>query len=137
MGSRWISRKPGAIISSFGYINASWTLRADLTCEYVCRLLNHMRDTGTDRCTPRLRPADEGMPGRPWIDDFPAGYMQRAMHLFPKQGDRAPWLNTQRYSQDKKLFRDGPMEDGVMSFESSESEGRQREARQSKREQVA
>ena len=125
------------LISSFGYINASWTLRADLTCEYVCRLLNHMRDTGMDRCTPRLRPADEGMPERPWIDDFPAGYMQRTMHLFPKQGDRAPWLNTQRYSQDKKLFRDGPMEDGVMRFESSKSQRISREAPRSMREQIA
>jgi monooxygenase len=102
--------------SSFGYINASWTLRADLTCEYVCRLLNHMRDTGTVQCTPRLRPSDRDMPARPWIDDFSSGYMQRMMPLLPKQGDRAPWVNTQRYSEDKVLFRKEPVDDGVMQF---------------------
>lgn len=104
------------LISSFGYINASWTLRADLTCEYVCRLLNHMRATGTDTCVPILRESDKGMPRRPYIDDFSAGYMQRMMPMLPKQGDREPWLNTQRYSEDKKLFREGPVEDGVMQF---------------------
>jgi monooxygenase len=107
------------MVSTFGYINASWTLRADLTCEYVCRLLNHMKQTGTDQCTPRLRPSDEDMPKRPWIDDFSAGYMQRAMHLMPRQGDRAPWLNTQSYAADKKLFRQGPVDDGVMNFSRS------------------
>ncbi|MGI9287076.1 MAG: flavin-containing monooxygenase [Pseudomonadales bacterium] len=104
------------LASSFGYINASWTLRADLTCEYVCRLLNHMRETGAVQCTPRLRPADRDMPARPWIDDFSSGYMQRMMPMLPKQGDRAPWINTQRYSQDKKLFRKSPIDDGVMQF---------------------
>ncbi|MEE2768726.1 MAG: NAD(P)/FAD-dependent oxidoreductase, partial [Actinomycetota bacterium] len=66
------------LVSTFGYVNASWTLKADLTSEYVCRLLNHMTETGTTRCTPRLRPEDAGMPERPWIDDFPAGYMKRS-----------------------------------------------------------
>ncbi len=104
------------LASSFGYINASWTLRADLTCEYVCRLLNHLTETGTDQCTPRLRPSDAEMPRRPWVDDFSAGYMQRMMPMMPKQGDREPWLNTQSYRADKKLFRDGPIADGVMRF---------------------
>ena len=104
------------LASSFGYINASWTLRADLTCEYVCRLLNHMRDTGTVQCTPRLRDSDRSMPERPWIDGFSAGYMQRVMHLFPRQGDREPWINPQNYTADKKLFRKSPLEDGVMRF---------------------
>ena len=105
------------LASSFGYINASWTLRADLTCEYVCRLLNHMDKTGTDICTPRLRDSDLGMPERPWIDNFSAGYMQRVMHQFPKQGDREPWINPQNYKRDKKMFRDSPIVDGVMAFE--------------------
>ncbi|MGD9997563.1 MAG: flavin-containing monooxygenase [Ilumatobacteraceae bacterium] len=104
------------LVSSFGYINASWTLRADLTCEYVCRLLNHMRDTGTLQCTPRLRPSDRDMPARPWIENFSSGYMQRAMHLFPKQGDREPWINPQDYAADRKMFRKGPVDDGVMQF---------------------
>jgi monooxygenase len=105
------------LASSFGYINASWTLRADLTCEYVCRLLNHMDKTGTNICTPRLRESDLGMPERPWIDNFSAGYMQRVMHQFPKQGDREPWINPQNYKRDKKMFRDSPIVDGVMAFE--------------------
>lgn len=105
------------LASSFGYINASWTLRADLTSEYVCRLLNHMDRTETQMCTPRLRESDAGMPERPWIDNFSAGYMQRVMHQFPKQGDREPWINPQNYKRDKKMFRDSPIADGVMAFE--------------------
>lgn len=102
--------------SSFGYINASWTLRADLICEYVCRLLNHMEATGTVQCTPRLRPSDRSMPERPWIDGFSAGYMQRVMHRFPRQGDREPWINPQNYTRDKKMFRKAPLDDGAMQF---------------------
>jgi monooxygenase len=104
------------LATSFGYINASWTLRADLTCTYVCRLLNHMRDTGTRQCTPRLRPGEENMPSRPWIDGFSSGYMQRVMHLMPTQGDREPWINPQNYDKDKKMFREGRLDDGVMRF---------------------
>ncbi len=104
------------LVSTFGYINASWTLRADLTSEYVCRLLNHMRSTGTVQCTPRLRPSDASMPQRPWIDDFSAGYMQRVMHRFPKQGDHEPWINPQNYTRDKKMFRKAPLDDGCMQF---------------------
>lgn len=105
------------LVQTFGYINASWTLRADLTSEYVCRLLNRMDELGADRCVPRLRPEDEGMPARPWIDDFTPGYMQRMMHLFPKQGDHAPWQNTQNYTADKKMIRHAPLEDGALAFE--------------------
>ena len=52
----------------------------------------------------------------PWIDDFSAGYMQRLMHLFPKQGDRGPWRNTQNYALDKKVIRKAPLEDGALIF---------------------
>lgn len=104
------------LASSFGYINASWTLRADLTCEYVCRLLNQMRKTGTTKCVPRLRESDSQMPERPWIDNFSAGYMERVMHKFPRQGDREPWINPQDYKRDRKLFRESPIDDGVMTF---------------------
>ncbi|MEW6272930.1 MAG: NAD(P)/FAD-dependent oxidoreductase [Thermodesulfobacteriota bacterium] len=106
------------LVTTFGYINASWTLRADLTSEYVCRLLNHMDRVGARQVTPRLRPSDADMPPRPWIDDFSSNYMQRAMHLFPKQGDREPWINPQNYSRDKKMIRHGALEDGVLRFES-------------------
>lgn len=105
------------LVSTFGYINASWTLRADLTCEYVCRLLGHMAKVGASQVTPRLRESDRGMPERPWIDDFSAGYMQREMHRFPRQGDRGPWINPQDYKRDKQMIRHGAIEDGALAFE--------------------
>jgi cation diffusion facilitator CzcD-associated flavoprotein CzcO len=104
------------LVSTFGYINASWTLRADLTAEYVCRLLNHMDRKGVRQCTPRLRDSDQGMAARPWIEDFSSNYMQRKMHLLPKQGDREPWLNPQNYGRDKKMIRKGKLEDGALVF---------------------
>ena len=110
------------LVSSFGYVNASWTLKADLTSEYVCRLLKHMGTAGATRCVPRLRPSDTDMPERPWIDDFPAGYMKRSMHLLPRQGDRTPWLNTQDYARDVKLIRRAAIDDGVMAFDAPDRE---------------
>jgi len=104
------------LVSTFGYVNASWTLKADLTAEYVCRLLSHMADVGAVTCTPRLRPSDLDMPERPWIDGFPAGYMKRSLHLLPRQGDRAPWLHTQDYSRDVKMIRRDAIVDDVMEF---------------------
>jgi cation diffusion facilitator CzcD-associated flavoprotein CzcO len=102
---------------TFGYINASWTLRADLTAEYVCRLLNHLDALGMRQVTPRLRDADRNMPARPWIDQFSSGYMQRMMHRFPKQGDRMPWINPQNYSRDRKMLRRGTLDDGALVFD--------------------
>jgi monooxygenase len=102
--------------STFGYINASWTLRSDLTAEYVCRLLNHMRKKGVVQCTPRLREQDHNMKERPWIDGFSSGYMQRMMHRMPRQGDHEPWINPQNYRRDKKMFKHSPIDDGVMQF---------------------
>lgn len=104
------------LISTFGYINASWTLRADLVAEYSCRILNHMAETHTTVFMPRLRASDANMPVRPWIDDFSSGYMQRMMPLLPKQGDREPWVNTQSYTADRKLLRKGAVDDGVVQF---------------------
>ena len=109
------------LVCTFGYINASWTLRADLTSEYVCRLINHMDETGTRQVTPRLRDTDRNMPARPWIDEFSSGYMQRMMHRFPKQGDREPWINPQNYARDKKMIRHGALEDGALIFDNPAS----------------
>ena len=109
------------LVQTFGYVNASWTLRADLTSEYVCRLINQMDATGTRQCTPHLRAEDQNMQQRPWIDDFSAGYMTRVMHLFPKQGDHIPWQNTQNYKLDKKMIRHAPLEDGALIFDNGES----------------
>lgn len=104
------------LVSVFGYINASWTLRADLISEYTCRLLNHMDEKGVRQCAPYLREEDKNMKTRPLIDNFSAGYMQRTLHLFPKQGEYEPWLNPQNYRRDRKLFLKGELEDGVLLF---------------------
>ncbi|MFT7131246.1 MAG: monooxygenase [Gammaproteobacteria bacterium] len=69
------------------------------------------------QCTPRLRDEDKNMKTKPWVDDFTAGYMQRMMHLFPKQGEIDPWRNTQNYSLDKKTIRKAPLEDGTLLFD--------------------
>ena len=106
------------MVHTFGYINASWTLRADLIATWVCRLLNHMRTTGMTTATPRI--ADEladSMSQRFWIDDFSAGYMQRVMHRFPKQGDQMPWMNPQNYRKDRKMFRADPLQDDELVLE--------------------
>ncbi|HEX4182251.1 MAG TPA: NAD(P)/FAD-dependent oxidoreductase [Caulobacteraceae bacterium] len=105
------------LVSTFGYINASWTLRADLTSEYVCRVLNHMDRKGARQVTPRLRAEDQAMTARPWIDGFSSGYMQRMLHRFPRQGDHQPWLNPQDYGRDKKMIRQGALEDGALIFD--------------------
>ena len=104
------------LVSTFGYINASWTLKADLTAEYSCRLLNHMAYTGTRQCTPRLREHEQDMAGEDWIDCFSSGYIQRKIHLLPKQGTASPWLNTQNYALDRRTIGKGPIKDGVLQF---------------------
>ncbi len=104
------------LVSTFGYINASWTLRAEMVSEYVCRLLNQMHATGTDVCMPKLRRSDQNMPKRPLISDFSSGYIQRALPLLPHQGDRDPWTCPQSYSLDRKALLKAPIDDGVMTF---------------------
>ena len=106
------------LVATFGYINASWTLRADLIAEYACRLLNHMDARQAKQATPTLRPSDASMNARPWIDGFSSGYVQRAMHRFPRQGDREPWVNPQNYRTDKAMIRRGAIEDGVLQLTS-------------------
>ena len=101
------------LASSFGYTNASWTLKSDLTCEYVCRLLNHMRKHGLRQCTPRNN--DPTISEEPWVD-FSSGYFQRAMHKFPKQGSRLPWKLHQNYARDILMLRYGKLDDGAMAF---------------------
>jgi cation diffusion facilitator CzcD-associated flavoprotein CzcO len=90
----------------FGYFRASWTLRADLVADFVCRLINHMREKGAQRVTPALRPADRNMPLLPWIDseNFNPGYLMRGMHLLPQRGDKPEWQHTQDYWAEKDEF---------------------------------
>lgn len=99
--------------SSFGYTNASWTLKCGLTCEYVCRLLNYMDKNGYRQCTPRN--ADASVMEEPWID-FSSGYVQRALHKLPKQGSKLPWKLHQNYAFDIVMLRYGRVDDGVMEF---------------------
>ena len=79
-----------------GYTNASWTLRADLTHRLVCKVLNWMDREGHAAVVPR---ADEGLAARPLLD-LAAGYVQRSIDAFPRQGDRAPWRVRQNYVLD-------------------------------------
>lgn len=101
------------LASSFGYTNASWTLKCDLTCAYVCRLLNHMHKHGWRQCTPHNAGPD--LSPEPWID-FSSGYVQRSLDKFPKQGAHTPWKLHQNYLRDILLLRLGRVDDGVMAF---------------------
>ena len=101
------------LASSFGYTNASWTLKCDLTCEYVTRLLNYMKKHGYRQCTPRRTdPAITELPSF----DLSSGYIQRSAHLFPKRGSKAPWKLRQNYAHDIMTLRFGRIDDGVMEF---------------------
>ena len=90
----------------FGYFRASWTLRADLVGDFVCRMLNHMAQKGARRVVPALRPEDKDMPLLPWIDaeNFNPGYIMRGIHLLPKRGDKPQWQHTQDYWAEKDEF---------------------------------
>jgi len=101
------------LASSFGYTNASWTLKSDLTAEYVCRLLKHMDARGYATCTPRKR--DASISEEPAID-FSSGYIQRAKNVLPKQGSQRPWRLHQNYALDLLEFRFANVEDGTMEF---------------------
>ncbi len=109
---------------AFGYTNASWTLKADLTSEYLCRILNHMKETGTDVVTPTLD--NPNMEAEPWID-FSSGYFQRGLHQFPKQGKALPWRLNQNYAGDVKMFRHAPVDDGVLRFSKAAGKSAQSE----------
>ena len=101
------------LASSFGYTNASWTLKSDLTCAYVCRLLNHMDKKGLQQCTPRQN--DPTLTTEPWLD-FTSGYVQRSIDKFPKQGSRTPWKLHQNYIKDMVSLEFGSVEDEAMEF---------------------
>jgi cation diffusion facilitator CzcD-associated flavoprotein CzcO len=105
---------------SIGYTNASWTLKADLTCEYVCRLLNHMDERGYTQCVPVNR--DPSITEQPLID-FSSGYVQRAIASFPRQGSRHPWRVYNNYALDIFSLRHAPLEDGVLEFSGAAATG--------------
>jgi len=106
------------LVATFGYTNASWTLRADLTSEYVCRLLNFMDKKGYANCCPRI--AEHVEPDGDWLD-FTSGYVKRSMHKFPKQGSRDPWRNTQNFPKDVLAIRWGNIDNKELKFTALEN----------------
>ena len=98
---------------SFGYVNASWTLRADLTCEYVCRLINLMDKKGVGCCEPI---DDKDAYGDDRLIDFTSGYFERGLKLMPKQGNKAPWKNYQNYLKDIFAVRIFSIKDSNLKF---------------------
>lgn len=98
-----------------GYTNASWTLRADLTSQYVCRLLNHMRRRGYAQAVPDTRPGVPKSELRP-ILDLSSGYVLRAADKLPKQGHRWPWVMRQNYPAELFTIRLSRVDDGTMGF---------------------
>lgn len=98
----------------FGYLNASWTLRADINSDYVCRLLNHMKAIGAEVAVPYL-PENHGMEEDD-IFDFSSGYIQRAKHLQPRNARQQPWRLNQEYVKDKVWLKTSPIDDGVLRF---------------------
>ncbi len=103
----------------FGYFRASWTLRADLIADFVCRLLNHMHARGATKVTPVLRAEDSGMALLPWVDpeNFNPGYIMRGLHLLPRQGDRPPWQHSQDYWTEKDELPAADLDDGTLAFD--------------------
>ncbi|RKQ84954.1 cation diffusion facilitator CzcD-associated flavoprotein CzcO [Solirubrobacter pauli] len=106
-----LSRVPNFAFT-IGYTNASWTLKADLVAEFVCRVLAHMGSRGYTTCVP----VDDGTVERKPLLDFQAGYVQRSLHLFPQAGANAPWKLGMNYAQDVVTLRHGSLDDGALHF---------------------
>jgi monooxygenase len=101
------------LASAFGYTNASWTLKCDLTSEYVCRLIKYMDQHGYAQCTPRVN--DTEITAMPAID-FNSSYVLRALDTLPQQGSKTPWRLHQNYVKDLSMLRYGGVDDGTMEF---------------------
>jgi monooxygenase len=99
--------------SVFGYINASWTLKADLICNYVCRLLNFMDREGVRQVTPK---AQGESAVAPFVQNFTPGYINRALASWPKQGAKAPWRVYQNYFRDSIALKWTRIDDGALEF---------------------
>ena len=99
--------------SVFGYINASWTLKADLICNYVCRLLNFMDRKGVRQVTPN--PVGESAVA-PFVENFSSGYIQRALASWPKQGQKKPWRVYQNYFRDTISLKWTRVDDEALEF---------------------
>ncbi|MEO1488713.1 MAG: NAD(P)/FAD-dependent oxidoreductase [Pseudomonadota bacterium] len=100
----------------FGYLNASWTLRADVNSDYICRLLNVMRKAGADIAEPVMTAETEASIEEDDIFDFSSGYIQRARSIMPKSAVSYPWRLNQDYVEDRRIMKSDPVEDGLMSL---------------------
>jgi monooxygenase len=98
---------------TFGYTNASWTLKADLTSEYVSRLLEFMDSRGYDTVVPRDPGPD--VKREPFVD-LSSGYLKRSLHKLPKSGSKAPWQLKQNYLVDLRVIRNGKVDDDALQF---------------------
>jgi monooxygenase len=101
------------LASTFGYTNASWTLKAELTCDYICRVLNHMDRKGCQVCVPQND--DPSVTEEPWLN-LTSGYIQRVADKLPKQGSKVPWKLHQNYVKDVMTLKFGALDDGVIRF---------------------
>jgi cation diffusion facilitator CzcD-associated flavoprotein CzcO len=101
------------LASTFGYTNASWTLKAELTCDYICRVLNHMERKGYRVCVPQND--DPTVKQEPWLN-LSSGYIQRVADKLPKQGSKTPWKLHQNYVKDILTLKFGSLDDGVIRF---------------------
>ena len=101
------------LASTFGYTNASWTLKAELTCDYICRVLNHMEQKGYRVCV--AQNDDPTVKPEPWLN-LSSGYIQRVADKLPKQGSKTPWKLHQNYVKDILTLKFGSLDDGVIRF---------------------
>ena len=111
----------------FGYLNASWTLRADINSDFVCRVLNHMRATGTDLATPVLTAEAEAAIEEDDVFDFSSGYIQRGKHIMPRNAIDYPWRLNQEYVLDRKRMARDPVDDGLLAFTRSQDAAHRRD----------
>ena len=102
----------------FGYFRHSWTLRVDLVCDLVGRLMTGMRDKGATMVVPTLRPEDADMQLRPWSDpeNFNAGYVMRSQHILFKQGDHEPWTHMLEHEEERQLLPEADLDDGTLAY---------------------
>ncbi len=98
---------------AFGYTNASWTLKCDMTNQYTCRLINYMEQNGYKQCMPIQN--DPNMVLKPFLD-FNPGYVMRVIDIMPKMGDKKPWKIEQNYFYDKKMFKKSALNDGILTY---------------------
>jgi monooxygenase len=102
----------------FGYFRHSWTLRVDLVCDLIGRLLTHMKETGASMVVPELRPEDADMELQPWCDpeNFNAGYVMRSQHMLYRQGDREPWTHLLEHEEERETLPKVDLDDGTLTY---------------------